>query len=252
MPESISKIMKDSVCSEESLSILTNVLEEHANIELLEEIPFVSYAVSFLKIVDFARNRWLLRKMAIFIQSVNLNQISEKERQKALEHFEQDEEKQKEELEYLILILDKYLEEDKSVLLARVYVEFIKGNISSIQLKIFAEIIGRFLPGDFETLEEGEKDFKTYQDISASVLRISSLGLMQKISRFITDAAQIKDAHQEGTIDFQSATAISPYENGGVYKYTSLGLLLRSILFPEIEASSGIIKIDNSRAIFMM
>lgn len=241
-----SEILKDSLFSEDFLSIATDVLENQVGVEILEKIPLVSYAISLLKIADTARDRWLLKKIAKFIYSANLGRVSEDERAKVLKHFQQDEKTQRKELEFLILVLDRYLEEDKASCLARVYVEFVKGNIDLPTMKIFAEVINRFLPGDYESLADGEKEFKTYGDASESILRLASLGLMQKISRIVNDAVGLKQSQ------FQSGVVILPYENGGVFKYTSLGLKLRKILFPEMRESSGIIELDYSKTINML
>lgn len=240
------EIVKETLFNEESLSIAKDVLENQVGVEILEKIPLVSYAVSFLKIANMTRDQWLLRKMAVFIREANLGQVTVEERAKVLAHFQQDEKTQKEELRFLILILDRYLEEDKAAWLARVYVEFVKGNIDLIQMKIFAEMVNRFLPGDQEALANGEKEYKSYKEIPEAVLRLSSLGLMQRISRIITDASGVEHT------PFQSSIAILPYENGGVFKYTSLGLKLKSILFPKISLSDGIIEIDYSQTISMV
>ena len=113
-------------------------------------------------------------------------------------------------------------------------------------MKIFAEMINRFLPGDYESIADGEKEFKTYGDVSESILRLASLGLMQKISRIISDATGLEQSQ------FQSGIVILPYENGGVFKYTSLGLKLRAILFPEMDENTGIIELDYSKTINMV
>ena len=240
------EIVKETLFNEESLSIAKDVLENQVGVEILEKIPLISYAVSFLKIANTARDQWLLRKMATFISEANLGRVAAEERAKVLKHFQQDEKMQKEELSFLILILDRYLEEDKAAWLAHVYVEFVKGNIDLSQLKIFAEMINRFLPGDYEALANGESEYKSYKEIPEAVLRLSSLGLMQRISRIITDASGGEYAQ------LQSGIAILPYENGGVFKYTSLGLKLKSILFPKIPLHEGLIELDYSQAISML
>jgi len=122
----------------------------------------------------------------------------------------------------------------------------VKGNIDLPTMKIFAEVINRFLPGDYESIADGEKEFKSYGDVSESILRLASLGLMQKISRIVTDASGLEQSQ------FQSGIVILPYENGGVFKYTSLGLKLRTILFPEMGANSGMIELDYSKTINMV
>lgn len=246
MEKSDSGILRETFFNEESLSIVSDVLENQVGVEILEKVPLVSYAISLLKIANTARDRWLLKKMAAFIHAANLDRVSEDEREKVLKHFQQNEKMQQEELEFLILILDRYLEADKASCLAQVYVEFVKGNIDLPTMKIFAEVINRFLPGDYESLAAGEKEFETYGDVPEPVLRLASLGLMQKISRIVTDATGLEQSQ------FQSGIVIMPYENGGAFKYTSLGLKLRSILFPEIGAAFGIIKLDYSKTINMV
>ena len=57
------------------------------------------------------------------------------------------------------------------------YVEFVKGNIDLPTMKNFAEVINRFLSGDYESIADGEKEFKTYGDVSESILRLAFLGL---------------------------------------------------------------------------
>ena len=240
------EILKDSLFNEDFLSIATDVLENQVGVEILEKIPLVSYAISLLKIANTARDRWLLKKIATFIHAANLGRVSEDERANVLRHFQQDEKTQQEELEFLILVLDRYLEEYKASCLARVYVEFVKGNIDLPTMKIFAEVINRFLPGDYDALADGEKEFKTYGNVSESILRLASLGLMQKISRIISDATGLEESQ------FQSGIVILPYENGGVFKYTSLGLKLRAILFPKMDENTGIIELDSSKTINMV
>lgn len=224
-----SQIIRNSLFNENSLSVLTDVLENRAGVEILDKIPLVSYAVSLLKIADYARNRWLLRKIAQFLKSVSQNQLSEEERAKAIVHFTQNEKTQEQELDFVIQILDRYLEEDKSCLLALVYIEFIKGNIDLPLFKTYAEVINRFLPGDLESLKQGECEFDSYETIPEPYLRLTSLGLMQKISRIISDTLGVPNQQ------FNSGLTIPPFESGGTFKYTSLGRRLYSIFFPEAE-----------------
>lgn len=237
-----SQIIRTSLLSEEMLSILTDVLENRLGVEVLEKIPLVSYAVSLLKIADYARNRWLFRKIARFIKSASLYQLSEDDRAKALRHFTQNEKTQAQELEYVIQILDRYLEEDKSNLLALVYIEFIKGNIDLPLFKTYAEVINRFLPGDFESLERGECVFDSYETIPEPYLRLVSMGLMQKVSRIISDVLRIPSS------EFNSGFAIPPFESGGTFKYTSLGRRLFSIFFPDSEPC--LIMLDSTNGMY--
>ncbi len=239
MSDSLTKIISDSLCNDDSLSILTDVLENQVGIEVLQNIPLVSYAVGLLKIGNLARDRWLLRKMAIFIHDVSLNLVSEENRIKALEHFKQDEKTQQQELDYVLQILDRYLEEDKSSWFGLVYVEFVKGDIDLPLMKTFAEIINRFLPGDFEALEQGEMEYISHETVPEPYLRLVSLGLMQKINRIMFDSAMFPNS------EFSSGLTIPPFENGGAFKYTSLGKRLHSIFFPNAKPKTIVLDISN-------
>ena len=69
---------------------------------------------------------------------------------------------------------------------------------------------------------------------------------MQKIIKIINDSSKVENA------DFKVGTAILPYENGSVFKYTEIGLKLRKILFPAVAETDGIIAIDMRQALYMM
>lgn len=242
----MSKIICDTLFTDDCIEVVADVVENRSGVELLSDVPIVSYAVSFLKIRDFFRDRWLFRKMAIFIERVNKGFVSEEERTQAIDHFFESEENSKRELEYLVLILDRYVEEEKAGLLALVYCEFIRGNIDLNLLKIFAEAISRFLPGDCETLRNGECFFNKSSDVSECFLRLASLGLMQKIVKIINDSKDVAESK------FQEGSAITPYENALIFKYTLIGLKLRTILFPAVKETEGIVTLDMSLCITMV
>lgn len=145
---------------------------------------------------------------------------------------------------FVIQVLDRYLEEDKSSLLALVYIEFIKGNIDLPLFKTYAEVINRFLPGDLESLEQGECEFDSYETIPEPYLRLTSLGLMQKINRIISYTLRIPNPQ------FNSGFTIPPFESGGTFKYTSLGCQLYSIIFPDAELN--LVKIDFSSGMYFV
>ena len=242
----IGNVLSQTIFSDHVIDLTKDVVENHGNVDLLKDVPIVSYAVSLLRIKDYFRDQWLLRKMAIFIMNVSRNLVTDEDRQKAINHFYESEESSKEELNYLLIILDRYVEENKAAFLALVYCSFIRGDIDISLLKIFAESISRFLPGDSETLRNGEQIYDGYSTVSDSMLRLSSLGLMQKIIKIINDSRKIENA------DFREGSAILPYENGSVFKYTEIGLKLRKILFPAVAETDGIIAIDMRQALYMM
>ncbi len=242
----IGNVLSQTIFSDHSIDLAKDVVENHGNVDLLKDVPIVSYAVSLLRIKDYFRDQWLLRKMAIFIMNVSRNLVTEEDRQKAINHFFESEESSKEELNYLLIILDRYVEENKALFLALVYCSFIRGEININLLKIFAESISHFLPGDCDTLRNGEQIYDGYSNVSDSMLRLSSLGLMQKIVKIINDSSKMESG------SFKEGAAILPYENGSVFKYTEIGLKLRKILFPAVAETDGIVAIDMKQTIYMM
>ena len=141
---------------------------------------------------------------------------------------------------------EENIEEDKSMWLALVYCEFIRGNVDLNHLKIYAEAISNFLPGDVDTLRLGEKEYRKSDEVPASMLRLSSLGLMQKIVKIICNPKDVGNSFS------QEGSAIPPYENGSVFKYTQGGFELSKILFPSLESDDGILKLDMSQGLTLM
>ena len=70
--QSIGEIVKDSFFGDEAQNLVKDVLENQCEIEILEKVPIVSYAVSLLKIKDCLRDRLLLRKFVLFMNNVML------------------------------------------------------------------------------------------------------------------------------------------------------------------------------------
>ena len=70
----------------------------------------------------------------------------------------------------LLKIADHYLEEDKSSLLAIVYLEFIKGNIDLPLLKTYAEVINRFLPRHSSTLCKEDDCVQSFSQMQNLIL----------------------------------------------------------------------------------
>lgn len=57
------------------------------------------------------------------------------------------------EIEYLIVILDRFAESEKAVFLARLYDGYINRHLGWDDFRMYANIIDRILPGDYELLK---------------------------------------------------------------------------------------------------
>lgn len=145
---------------------------------ILKEIPFVSTAISMFHIGKSIKERYHIRKMIIFLNEINNHSISEEKRVKYKEKILSDEKKRNQELEYLMVVIDRYLSYDKPKMLAKLYLAYLDDRISWIEFLKYSEVIDRFLHGDCEFLinEHLRSNLKEYE-ISDIELRLSGLGL---------------------------------------------------------------------------
>ena len=148
--------------------------------EILKSIPFVSTAISVYKIGTTIREKHHLKKIATFIGVIN-EKIGCYKKEQYIKKFKDDKKFREHELEYIIIILDRYLDYNKPQWLAKLYLAYLDEFLSWREFSQFAEIVDTFLPGDEIFL----RDNKVPRDISGSyydiyVERFCALGLIEK------------------------------------------------------------------------
>ena len=184
--ESLASSLHNSITNE-SLSICTNILEVGLDAligaDIWRDIPFLSTAVSMYKIGHSIKECYELKKLAAFLEEINKGCIGGDKLKERRKKFEEDIQFRNRELEYCMVLLDRYISADKSRMLARLYLSYLDSVISWIEFAEFSEIIDRLLPSDFEWMFEfmchggiHKKDFPN-ADLSP-VLRLQSLGLV--------------------------------------------------------------------------
>lgn len=224
---------RPTICSD-SLELISNVaevgLDEILQNEFLKDIPVISSAVSIYKIGNnihnahllkkYVHNAHLLKKYACFLDEFNRDSFENGSRKKYKQYFE--ESNRKRDIEYLLILLERYIEEDKARRLAKIYEAYLDKEISWGDLRLFAETLDRFLPGDYEMLREKET-FQTLRGKDTEVLlRLTGLGLL------------IEDIHRQQwdvvdeTLTFDDPGDIEKEER--VYRRTEFGNRMVSIL----------------------
>ena len=89
------------------------------------------------------------------------------------------------ELEYILILIDRYLHADKPSVLAKLYLSYLDECITWNDFTKYAEVVDRFLPGDCETLLSANT-YKTERDINTdSIQRLIALGLVIEAFRTI-------------------------------------------------------------------
>ena len=164
------------------IDILESGLDSNLNDGVIKEIPFISTAVSLYHIGKTVKERYHVSKLIEFIQEINKGIITEDKLIEYKKKFDSQEKFRIKELEYIVIIVDRYIGYNKPVMLARLYRAYLDGILKWTEFLVYSEVIDRFLASDFSTLTK--KDLIIYNnDDDAnedSVLRLVALGLMKE------------------------------------------------------------------------
>lgn len=123
--------------------------------ECAKSIPFVSIVMAAYHIGKTIRERHHLEKLTEFIQEIAAGTVVDKKRNKYLTTWHADKKTREKELEYLIVIIDRYLHKDMARMLARIYLAYLEKNLSWQEVISYTAVIDRLLPGDYEALKRG-------------------------------------------------------------------------------------------------
>lgn len=185
-PKSLSSSFADSIAAE-TLNACANIgeigLDSFMNDGLWKDIPFLSTVASIYKLCTSIKGCYDLIALKIFLEEINKGCVSNDDIKKRREKFEKNSKFRDQELEYCIVLLDRYISLDKAKMLAKFYLSYLDGIISWLEFAEFSEIIDRLLPSDFEWMYQfmcyggiHKKDFP--QSDLSPVLRLQSLGLV--------------------------------------------------------------------------
>lgn len=201
---------------------LDSVLEDG----LLKDFPVASTVVALYKIGNSFKERHNLKKLYIFINEINKGIVSEEKLLEYRQKFENNEKYRNQEIEYLLVLLDRYVNYDKPQMLAKVYLAYLDGVIVWKELTMYAEVIDRFLVLDCNTLISDSEKFTTFRNIGAeSILRLVALGLMAEE----TGNSLFEETSRGGfAVTTSSMNRVSSKER--TYKRTEFGSRLAEIL----------------------
>ena len=177
--------------SENVIDAVTNLgevcLDAMLNDGVLKDIPFLSTIVSLYRIGNGIRSRYNMKKLLEFLKEIQAQTADDEIRQEYIKRFRENKRFRKDELEYLIVIVDRYVGFQKPKMLAKLYISYLDKTITWQELCVYSEVIDRFLLNDFQTLLTGEVSLSDHSGYE-SVLRLVALGLMaekRKIDQMI-------------------------------------------------------------------
>lgn len=175
--------------------------------ELLKEIPFISTAISLYKIGSSISEKHHIKKLAVFINEINNKTIDENKKKIYRDKIASNKSISNRELEYVLVLIDRYLDYKKPKMLATLYLSFLDDEIAWNTFSELAEIIDRLLLSDIDCLREfyyhGGVTIKENIVPLASVLRLLSVGFVeQQVQKLYWDDIEESTHTQKNKTNF--------------------------------------------------
>ena len=158
---------------------LDSILEEG----LFKELPIIATAVAIYKIGGSIKDRHNLKKLMVFLNEINNGIADEQKRQDYQQKFISNDKFRNQEIEYLLVLIDRYISYDKPQMLAKLYLAYLDGILTWEEVTMYSEIIDRFIYRDLEMLKEGNQYSVSVDYIPDALLRLISLGLMVELEK---------------------------------------------------------------------
>lgn len=182
MENNLSLALRNSI-SEEVHNALTDIaevsLDSILDDGLLKDISVISTTLSLYKIGKGVKELHYVKKLAQFVYSLNNGAVDEDSRAYYKKKLEGSNKKRNQELEYIMILLDRYINFDKPNMLAKLYLAYLREDILWQEFAMYAEAIDRFLPGDCSMLCSDADKFISRRNIGIeTILRLISLGLL--------------------------------------------------------------------------
>lgn len=193
---------------------------------LLKDIPFVGAALKVCNITSKVHKKHSFYKLKSFIETINSHTGDPDELEKRKQRFLSNVKFRKQELEYILILIERYIGFDKPKLLAKLYLAYLDGIIIWEELTMYAEVIDRFLPLDCRTLVSGDGKTIVHRNIGGeSVLRLVALGLMAET----TESSPFVQ-HGNGNFGLTIEGLKKSVSTDRVYRRTEFGDKLAEIL----------------------
>lgn len=156
-------------------------IDSFINDGILKDIPIVNTIVAVLKAGKNIHDRNLLKQTLTFIDEFNKNNISEELFNSYKNQIENDSRKCEEELGRVLLLLNNFIDKEKSIMLSKLYKAYVKQEITWNEFCEYSEIINRLFIQDFSFLKDiylGRVNDTTNRNDIYRVERLNSLGII--------------------------------------------------------------------------
>lgn len=182
--------MKDDLVSALELSLTEGTKDIAANIAQMgidailkdgafQGIPILATVTSVYKIGHSIKELHYIKKLAQFVFALNYRVETEEQRQYYISRVIEDRDRANKELEYILVLIDRYIQFSKVDMLAKLYLSYLRKEISWEEFSVYSEVTDRLLPGDYETLRSLQEVFSVRNGVNGeSILRLSAVGMV--------------------------------------------------------------------------
>lgn len=156
-------------------------IDSFINDGILKDIPIVNTIVAVFKAGKNVHDRNLLRQILTFIKEFNSGNISKDKLVAYKSMIENNPKKCEEELGRILILLNNYIDTEKSIMLARLYRAYINKIINWNEFCEFSEIINRLFIQDIQILKgikDKNIDIMNNHEDEFRIERLYSLGLI--------------------------------------------------------------------------
>lgn len=193
---------------------------------VLKNIPIVSTAISIYKIGKSFREKYHISKLVSFLDEINKGICDEAKRREYQDKFYANEKFRNQELEYILVLIDRYISMDKPRMLAKLYLTYLDGEIIWEEFTMYAEVVDRFLLLDCGALITSAERTIVHRNIGGeAVLRLVALGLMTEVR----DISPF-DEENDGSLSMTWGSLTKSISTDRIFVRTEFGEKLARIL----------------------
>jgi len=156
---------------------IDNIFENSA----LKEIPIINVLIGTGKFINDIRERNFAKNVLVFIGELNNGDISKDNLNRHIKELENDNKRMEKELSFVMILLDKTIDNRKSILFAKLYKAYITKLINWDTLEELSEVTNKLFINDLEKLKQIQNGLitnTTGRDDVYQIDRLNSIGLV--------------------------------------------------------------------------
>ncbi|MEW9936880.1 hypothetical protein [Clostridium butyricum] len=192
---------------DKSIDISTDLIELPIDLitenEVIKEIPVVGTIVKLGNAAITIRERHLIKKLVVFIESVNNGDVEQDVLEKHKQMLETNPKKLSTELESVLILVDRQLELEKTKILSELYKAYISTKMGWEDFIYLSEILEKFFLRDVYELQLICENKYAKEDSAVNKLsrfRLESIGLVEYFSRRASSVAVLSGERKQNQV----------------------------------------------------